>query len=204
MNEQLHDTDAQTTEHDTLGATLRAARQARGMSIQELAAQSGVSVGMISQLERGRANPSMRLLTALRRALNISMQELFGESGDMHNGPTYEPDFVRRAADRPVIDLGNLRKELLTSGGRQNLQIMLLKIEPGGHSGGNALAYPAEKGGLVLSGEVALSVNGREAILRAGDSFTFDSAQPHSIRNDRLAHAEVIWIIGAVRFDRHL
>lgn len=204
MNQQLHDSGDMASEHDPVGATLRAARQARGLSLQELATRSGVSVGMISQVERGRANPSMRLLTALRRALNISMQELFGETDDTRPHPPGDPDFVRRAADRPVIDLGHLHKELLTSGTRQNLQIMLLRLEPGGHSGGRALSYPAEKGGLVLSGTVVLSVDGREAVLHAGDSFAFDSAKPHSIRNDATAGAEVIWIIGAVRFDRHL
>lgn len=204
MNQQLHDADAIAAEHDSVGATLRAARQARSMSLQELAAQAGVSVGMISQIERGRANPSMRVLAALRRALNISFQELFGEAGDDPPDTADDPDFVRRAADRPIIDLGSLQKELLTSGGRHNLQIMLLKIEPGGDSGSSTLAYPAEKGGLVLSGEVVLSVNGRQAVLGAGDSFAFDSAQPHSIRNSGTTKAEIIWIIGAVRFDRHL
>lgn len=200
MDQQVH----HTAEHASVGATLRAARQARGMSLQELAAQSGVSVGMISQVERGRANPSMRLLAALRRALNISMQELFGETTPAEADATGDPDFVRRAADRAVIDLDRLQKELLTPGGRQNLQIMLLKLEPGGHSGGNALSYPAEKGGLVLSGGIVLNVGGREAALGAGDSFAFDSSEPHSIRNDGTTTAEVIWIIGAVRFDRHL
>lgn len=202
MNQQLH--DAVTAEHGTVGATLRAARKARGLSLQKLAVQSGVSVGMISQVERGRANPSMRLLTALRRAMNISLQELFGESANASAHMTGIPDFVRRANDRPVIDLGHLQKELLTSGGRHNLQIMLLKIQPGGGSGIDALVYPADKGGLVLSGEVVLNVNGQEAVLHAGDSFAFDSALPHSLRNDSDATAEVIWIIGAVRFDRHL
>ncbi len=204
MDQHAQDTGADAADHDSVGATLRAARQARGLSLQELATRSGVSVGMISQVERGRANPSMRLLTALRRALNISMQELFGEADDLRPAPGGEPDFVRRAADRPVIDLGHLQKELLTSGSRHNLQIMLLRFAPGGHTGGRTLSYPAEKGGLVLSGEIVLSVDGREAVLGAGDSFAFDSSQPHSIRNDGAEDAEVIWIIGAVRFDRHL
>ena len=193
-----------TAEHDSLGVVLRAARQARGLSLQDLAAQSGVSVGMISQVERGRANPSMRLLTALRRALNISIQQMFGESPDAVRPPDGDPDFVRRAADRAVIDLGHLHKELLTPANRQNLQIMLLTLGPGGHSGGRALSYPAEKGGLLLSGELVLIVDGREATLRAGDSFAFDSALPHSLRNDGQTDAQLVWIIGAVRFDRHL
>lgn len=192
-------------EHVSVGAVLRASRQARGLSLQALAGQSGVSVGMISQVERGRANPSMRLLTALRRALNISMQELFGEAPHSPAPPpSGDPGFVRRAADRPVIDLDRLHKELLTPVDHPHLQIMLLRLAPGGHSGGRTLSYPAEKGGMVLSGRVVLSVDGREALLATGDSFAFDSALPHALRNDGPDEAEIIWIIGAVRFDRHL
>lgn len=186
-----------------LGANLRKLRKQKGLSLQSLAQASGVSVGMISQVERGIANPSMRLLTSLRRALNISMQELFGETGN-EIPVTSDPQFVRRRAQRPVIDLGILHKELLTPPGRQHLQIMILRLEPGGESGGKALSYPAEKGGLVLSGKVVLSVDDVAAELETGDSFVFDSNQPHSLRNTSDTSTEVLWIIGAVQFDRHL
>lgn len=188
---------------DPVGATLRRLRHMRNLSLQDLATRSGVSVGMISQVERGLANPSIRVLTQLRRALDISMPELFGEAPEVRPAPG-EPAFVRRAADRPQIDLGALRKELLTSGGHHNLQIMLLHLDPGSHSGTRALSYPAEKGGLVVAGQVVLSVDGTDAVLDPGDSFAFDSAQPHGIRNDGPAPATVLWIIGAVQFDRHL
>lgn len=160
-------------------------------------------MGMISQVERGIANPSMRLLTSLRRALNISMQELFGETrGTAPN--TGEPSFVRRRAQRPVLDLGMLHKELLTPPDRQNLQIMILRLEAGGTSGGHALSYPAEKGGLVLSGKVILTVDDEASELEIGDSFVFDSNRPHSLRNTSDAPTEILWIIGAVQFDRYL
>lgn len=190
-------------DHASLGATLRAMRQQKNMSLQTLAQKSGVSTGMISQVERGLANPSMRVLTALRRALNMSMHQLFGEDGPALQPPG-DPPFVRRVADRPEIDLDSVHKELLTSGGRHNLQIMILRFEPGGHSGGRTLSYPAEKAGLVLKGEITLTVDGNQAVLREGDSFAFDSARPHSIRNDSNDRADLLWVIGAVQFDRHL
>ncbi|WP_209739259.1 helix-turn-helix domain-containing protein [Aureimonas populi] len=173
------------------------------MSLQQLALSSGVSVGMISQIERDRANPSMRVLTAIRRALNIPIHEMFGEASEAA-GEAADPPFVRRRRDRPQIDLGKLKKELLTSGGNHNLQIMILNVEPGGESGNTALSYPAEKGGLVLAGALVLSVDGREASLSEGDSFVFDSALPHSFRNEGERLATILWIIGAVQFDRHL
>jgi transcriptional regulator with XRE-family HTH domain len=186
-----------------VGARLRHLRNQKGMSLKMLAQASGVSVGMISQVERGLANPSVRLLTSLRRALNVSMQELFGEAKDEPTGSA-EPDFVRRRNNRPVIELGALRKELLTPTDRRNLQIMIIHIEPGGESGGRALSYPAEKGGLVLSGNVILNVDDQAVALEPGDSFAFDSVRPHSLRNVSSEPAEVLWIISAVQFDRHL
>lgn len=201
--EQDADPSALKTAQSHLGTTLRRLRRGQGMSLQELATSSGVSVGMISQIERDLANPSMRVLTAIRRALNIPLQEMFGEKLESEIRQI-DPSFVRRKENRPQIDLGPLKKELLTSGGNHNLQIMILKIEAGGESGNTALSYPAEKGGLVLSGELILKVNEQEAQLCEGDSFVFDSALPHSFRNISEHPAEILWIIGAVQFDRHL
>lgn len=203
MNQPFITTTAPDAHEFQLGANLRKLRKQKGLSLQNLAQASGVSVGMISQVERGIANPSMRLLTSLRRALNISMQELFGETGDQ-TPATDDPPFVRRSTQRPVIDLGMLHKELLTPPDRQHLQLMILRLEPGGESGGHALSYPAEKGGLVLSGKVILTVDDVAADLDTGDSFVFDSARPHSLRNTHNVPTEVLWIIGAVQFDRHL
>ena len=207
MNERTGVREATTAPEHRVGATLRRLRKDKGLSLQTLADRSGVSIGMISQVERGLANPSIRLLTALRRALNASMQELFGElspDAGAQGDPDPDPSFVRRSEDRPTIDLGNITKALLTPTDRHNLQIMILKIEPGGESGGRALSYPAEKGGLVLSGEITLQVDEETATLRAGDSAVFDSARAHSLRNLGEEPAELLWIIGAVQFDRHL
>lgn len=191
-------------EPGAIGATFRQLRKSQGMSLRELSERSGVSVGTISQIERDIANPSMRVLTAVRRALNIPMQVMFGDDPAGAVEDAGDPPFLRRAAKRPHIDLGPLQKELLTSGGNHNLQIMILTIAPGGSSGNTALSYPAEKGGLVIEGELMMTVDNCEARLEEGDSFVFDSSQPHGFRNDSDRPARILWVIGAVQFDRHL
>ena len=103
-----------------------------------------------------------------------------------------------------MLDLGQIRKELLSVGGAHNLQMMILHIDPQGSSGATPLSYPAEKGGLVLSGEVILRVGEDETSLREGDSFAFDSSLPHSFRNIGQVPAKVMWVIGQVALDRHL
>lgn len=184
----------------SVGAMIRKLRRAKGLSLQEVATASGVSVGMLSQVERDLANPSLRVLTGIRQALGAEVSDLFPE----RSRPAQDPEFVRRASRRPRLELGHLSKELLSSGGHHNLQFMILHLEPDGSSGDQPLRYPAEKGGMILIGELVLKVGEEEALLREGDSFVFDSAAPHSFRNPGRTVTKVLWIIGAVALDRHL
>jgi transcriptional regulator with XRE-family HTH domain len=183
-----------------VGETIRRLRQAKGMTLQDLAATAGVSVGMLSQLERDRANPSLRVLTQIRIALGASVSALFEDAEPRDT----DPAFVRRADRRGWLELGYLSKELLAPGKPDNLQFMILHIPAGGTSGNQPLSYPAEKGGMVLEGALELTVKNRTVMLREGDSFLFDSLDPHSFRNPTDATVRILWIIGAMRVERHL
>jgi transcriptional regulator with XRE-family HTH domain len=184
----------------SVGTVIRRLRREKGMSLQDLAQASGVSVGMLSQVERDLTNPSIRVVTGIRRALGAEVSDLFQEPPKVPQ----DPEFVRRASRRPRLEFAQLSKELLSSGGNHNLQFMILHIQPGGSSGDSPLRYPAEKGGMILSGALILKVGNDEAHLAEGDSFVFDSSQPHSFRNPLSEVTKVLWIIGAVPLDRHL
>jgi transcriptional regulator with XRE-family HTH domain len=183
-----------------VGRTLRRLRQEKGLSLQELALAAGVSVGMLSQVERDRANPSLRLLTQIRVALGASVSELFEEAQPR----AADPPFVRRADRRGWLELGYISKELLSPVVPNNLQFMILHVPPHGTSGDQPLSYPAEKGGMVLRNQLFLKVGTEEVLLREGDSFLFDSQDPHSFRNPTDEPTQVLWIIGTVRVERHL
>jgi transcriptional regulator with XRE-family HTH domain len=177
-----------------VGPTIKRLRTERGLSLASLAKASGVSVGMLSQIERDISNPSLRVLTQIRSALDVPPSALF----EATSAPSpSEPIFVRRQADHPFLDLGYCRKELLTAGTQNNLQVMILHVPPGGSSGTQPVAYPAEKSGYILDGELVLRVGERDALLKAGDSFIFDGAIPHSFTNPSTqAGARLLWVIG--------
>ena len=185
-----------------VGAVLRRLRKSKGLSLLSLARAAKVSVGMLSQIERGLSNPSWRVLTQIRLALDVPVSALFEET----QSASTDPSFVRRGNHHPHLDLGgHFVKELLTSNTRYNLQMMVLHIPPEGSSGDKHLSYPAEKGGLVLDGEFRLSVGGEEALLRPGDSFVFDSLSPHGFVNpSKTKPARVLWVIGKIPVERHL
>lgn len=181
------------------GSRIKSLRQAKGMSLKALALESGVSIGMLSQVERDLTNPSLRVLTKIREALGAPVTALFTDTFQ-----PVEPSFVRRKGRRPILNLGYLNKELLSSNAPQNIQFMILHVPPSGTSGETPLSYPAEKGGYLLEGKLILSVGDQDALLLEGDSFSFDSQKPHSFRNPTKSDARVLWIIGSVPIERHL
>jgi transcriptional regulator with XRE-family HTH domain len=60
-----------------LGASLRSARQASGLSLRELARQLSVSPSFLSQLETGKSQPSVATLYSIAQVLDLSIDELF-------------------------------------------------------------------------------------------------------------------------------
>ena len=89
------------------GAGLRSARQARGFSQQRLAEKAGVSRQLVSVTESGKSGPSLRVALALARALELSVEEVFGSVAP-----------VRIVSARPIAPVG----EGGTGSGRGNLR----------------------------------------------------------------------------------
>ncbi|WP_213303205.1 cupin domain-containing protein [Paraburkholderia sacchari] len=180
--------------HADVGARLRATRIAQGLSVNELAMRAGVSVGTVSQVERNKANPSVRILEKLRQALSVPLTALL-EEDDARSDPL-TGDFVRRAAERPLFEVGRngMQKELLSPHGDHDLQMMVILL-PAGAGSEEVLMGIGEKAGMVLEGSVVLNVGPRRCELHAGDSFQFKSTVPHSVRNESKKPARLLWIM---------
>jgi len=158
-----------------------------------------VSSGMISQIERGMANPSLKVLEKLRTALQVPLSTLI-EARLADQEDARNPGFVRRLAERPTFTVGPapLMKEMLSPAGIEGMQLMIIHFPPHADPVDVVLGH-GQKGGLVLSGEVRLMVDGEETALYEGDSFQFDSMLEHSIRNDTDHQASVLWVMGPFR-----
>jgi transcriptional regulator with XRE-family HTH domain len=181
-----------------VGKRLQLLRNKAELSITELGRRAGVSAGMISQVERGLTNPSIKTLDRLRIALSVPLTALFDEESPVAHS-TDQPDFVRKAGDRRSFPVGRqgLIKELLTPAGQHELQVMIIRI-PGHAADKEMLMGEGEKAGLVLKGRISLEVDGKIAELAEGDSFQFSSMQSHSFRNPDNHEAQILWIM-AVR-----
>jgi transcriptional regulator with XRE-family HTH domain len=171
-----------------IGAQLKTARLAARMTMAELAEQSGLTKGFVSKLERDLANVSVASLIRICEALDISVGSLFEAS---------KGEVVRRDA-RPPINFGGdlVREYLLTPSGEKRVQAILSDIEPGGGSGDEPYALPADvEFVFVLSGQLQVAVAGEQVTLDQGDAFTFSASTEHTFRAAPSAGpAQVLWI----------
>lgn len=180
----------------TLGPRLKKLRNEAGFSVSELSQRSGVSVGMISQTERGQSNPSLRILDKLVLALDARLGDLLEADGSSERATSDNARFIRRRADRPRVDVGPLplTKEILSPHDTRSLQFMLINFPPLGRSD-DVIHTPGEKAGMVVKGTFRLSVDNTETLLEEGDSFQFDSELPHWVKNERDEVATLLWIM---------
>lgn len=176
-----------------IGAHIRHLRQARGMSIKALAERAGLSIALISQIERGISSASVRVLAKLADGLNVAISDMF-EQGLNQVGPD---SVVARKKDYQRIELNRtgITKELLTPFNTDpRLDIYLMTIEPDGSSSDEAFTHQGEEAGVVLEGGMELLVDGKLYILGEGDSFRFASSRPHRYLNAGRKSARVIWV----------
>lgn len=183
------------TADDRLGEKLRLRRKVRRLSLQSVADASGISIGQLSQIERGISAPSLRSLRQICQALDMPMGWLFDGSAERSNG---DAEMIVRAAARRTMALGSdtLTKELLTPDACTQLQMMRIVIQPGGASGDEPYTT---KGGArcatVLQGRLGIEVDGRTHLLDTGDTFAFEATHRLRFWCEGARPCELIWAV---------
>lgn len=176
-----------------IGQRLRQIRKDLSLSLADLSERSGVSVGTLSQLERGMGQPSLRTIERISQALGVPPFWLFETRG--HESATDDNVVVRSGQGIPltVTEQGML-KNLVTPRDFSPVQLMTVEMEPGAISSAGYYRHEGVDVGYILSGSLNLEVDGRLYVLSAGDSFAFDSMLPHRFENRGGTRAEVLWI----------
>jgi len=187
-------TPANPDAEEGIGQKIRLRRKVRNLSLQEVAARADISIGLLSQIERGLTTPSVRSLTSICKALEMPVGWLFDHSSD--SAPD-SPLIVRRH-QRRVLDLSakGMIKELMTPDACVGIQMMRLVIRPGGSTGGTPYNHPeGAKCGTVLSGVLGLEVDGVEHRLEPGDSYAFDATSMIRFWCVGSEETIVIWVV---------
>jgi transcriptional regulator with XRE-family HTH domain/mannose-6-phosphate isomerase-like protein (cupin superfamily) len=192
-----------------VGERLRAHRKEAGLSLRGLAREVGVSPSLISQIEHGKATPSVGTLYGIVSRLDISMDELFfdaprgaaavaardGEESspsaeDTHPGLSSGTNHWQAPSEGPVLRADNrlsltlasdVRWERLTASHDPGVEFLYVTYPVGGESCPEdaLMQHAGSEYGLVLSGRLGATVGAGSYVLEPGDSIAFDSPTPH-------------------------
>lgn len=176
-----------------MGGLLRSRRKQKKLSLAITAKGIGISIGLLSQIERGVSSPSVKTLRDLCRFLDLPMQWLYEASNSVDE---HDRHIIRRRNRRVMnFDDHKMIKHILTPLEGASIQIMEFFLEPGGNSGDAAYTHDGEEAGVVVEGEMVLTLDGREHWLKTGDAFQFRSSIPHRFANPGSGPARVIWVV---------
>ena len=170
-------------ELEQIGPRLRAARRARGWTLQQLADLALISPSTLSRLESGKRQPTLDLLLPLTRRLGISIEDLLQST---------PPD--------PRVRRSEIRRE--------GLAILPLAPEgaavetyrvtfPPGQSAPEPRVHDGFEWLYVLSGRLRLRLGDLELVLKPGEAAEFDTRTPHSLSAAGARPAQIISIFNA-------
>lgn len=176
-----------------MGKRIKRRRESLGFQIKELSIKIGVTSSLISQIEKGKAYPSIVTLKKVSEALQTTVGELIGENENSIKHPLVRPNERRLAKVNP----GGTSSHLLSNHipGKQ-IEPYIIKFSKNSNSNKIMTSnFPGQEFCFVLYGIFEVKIDGDIYILNEGDSFYFDSNKHHLFKNISDKNAELIWII---------
>jgi len=198
-----------------VGGLIRKERLQRQLSLRELARRVGVSASMLSQVETGRARPSVSTIYAIAAELQLSIDALLSGDEGAVTHPIAAPG-GRMGEETAVLSEALSASQLIRQEQRRKLELdsgvtwellsdllphlvdfMLVTYEPGGRSSasGKLTRHSGTEFAFLLRGTLKVQVGFTEYVLRPGDSMAFDSAEPHLLINEGTEPAVGIWFV---------
>ena len=172
-----------------VGARLRAARQARNLTLEELAGSAGMSVSTLSRLESGKRQASLELLLPLTRRLGLRIDDLVS------------PEVVDPRVRRAVIRRDGLVIAPLTP---EHSPIATFKITyPAGAEMPSPRVHDGYEWLYVLQGRLRLLLEDHELVLTRGEAAEFDTRTPHAMAAAGGKAAQVISIFNEAGIRMH-
>ncbi len=188
------------TEHPavaSVGPRVKALREAAGLSLRDLAAASGVSAPMLSQVERGETSPTLQVAARIAAGLDLRLSQLLrlDEDGAVNVVRADE----RRSGGRP--ESGHVYELLTPPLPGLRAEVSVHRLSPAavtGEAGDPPMHEPgARETALVQVGALLLHVDGETHPLSAGDCVTFDADLPHHFENPGKEEAVLLAVVSA-------
>ncbi|WP_019120714.1 helix-turn-helix domain-containing protein [Brevibacillus massiliensis] len=174
----------------TIGQKIRMFRKEKGFTLEVLADKTGLSKGLLSQVERGISQPSLDSLWKITRALEASFAQFFEELDQKRVYHIYKEK--RREMLFPE-STGSY--SLLSKGGNAKLGLIEVRLQPGDVARDRFVQQEGEECLVVTKGTVEVKAGEDTFYLKTGDSLHIDSIQQRVISNQGNEEAIILWAV---------
>lgn len=184
-----------------LGRRLRAERLGQGLGLREMARRLGISASALSQIETGKAHPSVSKLFDIVNLLGVSVDGLLaGDHGPQVVVSRGEEGFfsLQRSGEHETLELeSGVLWSRLTAGSFSGVEFLHVEYQPGACSSreGAFMRHAGQEFGYLTAGRLRVDVGFDRYELGPGDSISFPATTPHRLRNDGDTPAHAIWCI---------
>lgn len=175
---------------ENIGKKIKALREEKEMTLQQLGKLSGLTASYISQIERDQTSPSIASLKKIAAAFHIRIVDFFVGGND-------EEPVVMPPEDRVQVSLKGWRAQihqLVKTVSTKRMQPFYTVIESGGGSR-EPYSHVGEEFGIVLEGSLTLMVGEKVIKVKEGHSFYYSSLIPHAWTNKGKTRTVVIWVV---------
>ncbi|WP_244835219.1 XRE family transcriptional regulator [Clostridium sp. BJN0001] len=171
-----------------IGEKIKKLRREKQLTQEELANRCELSKGFISQIENNLTSPSITTLIDILEILGTNLTEFFSEH--------YEEKVTFAENDMFIKENMNLKysiKWLIPNAQKNEMEPILIEIEPGGHYE-EEQPHNGEEFGYVLHGTINLHLGKKIYKVKKGESFYYKVKVNHYISNSGKRSAKVLWI----------
>ena len=187
------------SEKNLVGNKIRQLREAREMSVGELAEASHSSVELIQQLENGALIPSLTPLLQIARALGVRLGTFLDDA--TQNTPVIaragrSEQIVRfsgncKTPQRSILEFSSLASNKLD----RHMEPFLIDVHPLGCAEINLSAHEGEEFIYVLKGQIEIMYGKEQYTLNVGDSIYYDSVVPHHVHAAGEQEAQILAVV---------
>lgn len=181
-----------------LGKKIATIRKNKHMTIKELAEKAKVTASMLSQLERGLANPSINTLKTIAQALDIQLFTLFVED-EVKESLIVKPS-ERKQMILPTETKQLITYELLSPDLKGDIELAIMTFTPESHTSKDMFKHTGEEVAYVSKGKVHIQLNDEEFELESGDSVKIPPNMLHRWYNPYNEEAQVIFAVSPPSF----
>lgn len=180
-----------------IGERIKKSRNEKGLSLRELAGKLNLSASFISQIEQGKASPSIENLKKIATSLDVKVSYLIEDEEEKQN-----VEIVRKNEAKGIESVdSNTKISLLTSSSiDKTMEPILYEIGPYGESGRDCYNHSGEEFIYIVEGNLDIYIDDVVYSLEEGDSLYFKSTHNHRFKNNTDKTTKAVWVVNPPTF----